>query len=52
MGDQTHLTLSTPDGTLVARVEPAFRPAPGERLEVWLDHVHRFEPESGSAAAT
>jgi ABC-type sugar transport system ATPase subunit len=52
MGDQTHLTLSTPDGTLVARVEPAFRPAPGERLEIWLDHVHRFEPESGCAAAT
>jgi hypothetical protein len=47
LGDQTHLTLQSPDGTLVARVEPAFRPAVGAPLEAWLDHVHRFDPETG-----
>ena len=45
-GDQVILTLSTPTGPLSARVEPAFHPDPGSRLEAWLDpsHVHVFDP--------
>jgi ABC-type sugar transport system ATPase subunit len=47
VGDQTHLSLTTAEGPLVARVEPSLRPAPGTRLDVWLDHVHRFDAATG-----
>jgi multiple sugar transport system ATP-binding protein len=50
-GDQVFLTLQTPPGTLVARVEPSLRPSPGARFDVWLDpsRVHVFDPETKRA---
>jgi multiple sugar transport system ATP-binding protein len=50
-GDQVFLTLQTPPGTLVARVEPSLRPSPGTRFDVWLDpaRVHVFDPRTERA---
>lgn len=50
-GDQVFLTLQTPPGTLVARVEPSLRPSPGTRFDVWLDpgRVHVFDPDTHRA---
>lgn len=50
-GDQVFLTLQTPLGTLVARVEPSLRPSPGSALDVWFDpgRLHLFDPETKAA---
>jgi ABC-type sugar transport system ATPase subunit len=47
LGDQTHVTLATGQGRLVARAEPEFRPAPGARVRFWLDHALAFDRETG-----
>jgi multiple sugar transport system ATP-binding protein len=50
-GDQVVLTMETAPGTLVARVEPSLRPAPGTHLDVWLDpaRLHLFDPATEQA---
>ena len=50
-GDQVFLTMETPSGTLVARVEPSLRPSPGTRLDVWMDpaRLHLFDPATERA---
>ncbi|MFA5890667.1 MAG: ABC transporter ATP-binding protein [Actinomycetota bacterium] len=50
-GDQVFLTLSAGEHTLVARVEPSFRPAPGSNVQAWLDpnRVHLFDPDTERA---
>jgi len=50
-GDQNLIFLIAGDASLVARVEPALRPAPGARVRAWLDpsRLHIFDPATGAA---
>ena len=50
-GDQVFLTLAAGGHSLIARVEPSFRPAPGTAVQVWLDpqRVHLFDPATERA---
>ena len=51
VGDQTVLVLEASGVPLSARAEPSFRPAHGERVDVWFDHgrIHVFDGSSGRA---
>ncbi len=50
-GDQVFLTLESVAGSMVARVEPSFRPERGARVRAWLDpaRLHLFDPATERA---
>lgn len=47
-GDQVYVTLRSAPGTVVARVEPSLRPAPGTSVDIWFDpgRLHLFDPKT------
>jgi multiple sugar transport system ATP-binding protein len=50
-GDQVYVTFRSAPGTVVARVEPSLRPAPGASVDIWFDHgrLHLFDPKTETA---
>lgn len=53
-GDQIFLELDASGALLVARAEPDFEAAHGDRLRIWFDTeaLHLFDPRTGAALAS